>query len=111
MNNVVKKKKLGVVSYIGIGIIALILLAFIGLCIIDTIQNGSNEYAVFGRIVGFGALLIPLLYYGSALAISIVIDITSGKGSLKNIKDILIIIAYIAPIFFIIFMRLISLFI
>ena len=92
-----KNNKLGVVSYIGIGITALIVLATIGICLLDFIYNKGvyDDYSQIGPILVIFISAPYFIYYVITTVISICIDLKKGKS--KG-KDITIAILYGLPI-------------
>lgn len=85
MNNEIKKNKLGVVSYVIIGIMVSLFIGYFGFSTIDIMKNGAAEAAVFLWIIIFFFLIGYLVYYGVLLLISALIDIKKGKSLAKDI--------------------------
>ena len=92
-----QKKKLGIVSYIGIGLSALIVLATIVICLLDFIYNKGvyDDYSKIGPLLVVFISIPYLVYYAITTIISISIDLSKGKS--KG-KDITISILYGLPI-------------
>lgn len=90
------KKKLGIVSYIGIVLTILQVLGFGLLILVDLFHNGVlNEYNVAALMIAFVIMLPTFIYYVVATIISVVVDLNKGKS---KTKDILVSIAYVIPI-------------
>lgn len=91
------KKRPGVVSYIGIGILTLIVISTIVLLIYDFISVGGkhSDYEMFGPLLIFLIAIPNFVYYAITTIISIVMDLTKGKSTGK---DITISILYGLPV-------------